>query len=517
MLRSHRTLLVTLFLILQACVGHAQQVGPSPEALTSFRQSRDTLPSRGRLAELEAFVRVPCARVLHELIQCVGSTCTEWDRIENLASKLEAEAKKKWKVVKGSSGEAKLDAETSFRSTQNKLNRRLRQLSLMESELNLMVVSVKSCLATLEEEKRGNIGQKILMLARRAKSVGGERYMRRLAAVTEDPRCLKWLFTDAKRSRKVQSRILSVDALGFAHTEDVEAVLVAVLGDDQAVVRSAAIRALQKVGGAIAVGALIERLPKESGKLQDDIVVVLSGLTFQDFHSNHHLWADWWRKNSASWTRPKQAGVARPGDRAKGQKRNQFYGLEFVAESLVYLIDTSGSMNELVSRAGTTGARHEDETKLDRAKRELIKSINGLPSGVMVNVLAYDTDVERYAARMVKLDDTNRRGIIAWAKTLTAEGQTNIYDPLTEILEAANTPSKKTGGERLRLDAILLLTDGRPTAGRIEDPDLLASQIARLNELSRCVIHTIGVGHDHSQTLLKSLAKQSGGTYIRAR
>jgi Mg-chelatase subunit ChlD len=133
-----------------------------------------------------------------------------------------------------------------------------------------------------------------------------------------------------------------------------------------------------------------------------------------------------------------------------------------------------------------------------------------------INIIAYSNGLRPYHPRMVKLDDITRRGIIAWVKTLRAHGKTNIYDAVEMVLLEARgrrgRPSKA-----MIVDTVMLLTDGQPTAGKVQASDLICSEVARLNEQTRIVIHTVGIGPDHDARLLKRLSAESQGVYVRAR
>ena len=91
-----------------------------------------------------------------------------------------------------------------------------------------------------------------------------------------------------------------------------------------------------------------------------------------------------------------------------------------------------------------------------------------------MNVVAYATDLAPYSPEMVKLTDGNRRAMIAWVRMLRADGKTNIFDALQFVFDEARgrrgRPSKA-----MIVDTILLLTDGLPTAGRVQDSELIAS------------------------------------------
>ena len=82
-------------------------------------------------------------------------------------------------------------------------------------------------------------------------------------------------------------------------------------------------------------------------------------------------------------------------------------------------------------------------------------------------------------------------------------GGTNIYGALQTAFDDPD------------IDTIYLLTDGQPSGGLIVDPVEIADQVARWNGSRRLRIHGIAVGID--SVLIKSLADDSGGTYVYVR
>ena len=67
--------------------------------------------------------------------------------------------------------------------------------------------------------------------------------------------------------------------------------------------------------------------------------------------------------------------------------------------------------------------------------------------------------------------------------------------------------------EDMKVDTIYLLSDGYPSAGPITDIHQLADEVRLWNARRRIVIHAISIGSDSE--LLKRLAEESGGTYVR--
>jgi hypothetical protein len=64
------------------------------------------------------------------------------------------------------------------------------------------------------------------------------------------------------------------------------------------------------------------------------------------------------------------------------------------------------------------------------------------------------------------------------------------------------------------VDTILFMTDGRPTAGKIQKPDQILEQVRAWNRTAKLKIHCVGVG-EHDEAFLQALAEIGGGEYVK--
>ncbi|HVJ69734.1 MAG TPA: vWA domain-containing protein [Caulifigura sp.] len=162
-----------------------------------------------------------------------------------------------------------------------------------------------------------------------------------------------------------------------------------------------------------------------------------------------------------------------------------FFGRRISGEKVVYVVDSSQSMAYPHPGVG--------KNRLGRVKLELINSIRGLtPNQKFFIVFFNDGPIPMPADRMVEANDANKLQFLRWTMTVPADGHT---DPALALLLAL----------RLNPDTIYFLTDGefRPTIVR---------EVAVSNRKG-VKIHTIGFTQDRGETLLRTIAKQNGGTY----
>ena len=290
--------------------------------------------------------------------------------------------------------------------------------------------------------------------------------------------------------------------LGLAEAGDDEALaaLHVLVADETFPVKAEAIRAIVRVRSRSSIPVLIEGLANATGRLRSDFHEALVELTAKDLGSGAGPWQTFWSKESESFQMPSESSSRTAKrkrsqrDRAKGaDSRAAFYGLEVISEGFVLVIDTSGSMAKKVG----TGR----DTRLDRAKEELVKTIDRVPEGALFNIIAFSDGSKPMSDGLIPMNDKSREEALGYVKLLRQGGGTNIYDSLEVAFDDE------------RVDTIYLLSDGDPSVGDIVDPVALQSEVERWNSVRGVKINSIAVGQDHQ--LLRGLAKDSDGEYVR--
>ncbi len=353
-------------------------------------------------------------------------------------------------------------------------------------------------------------------------------------------------------------RAASLDLALKKDYADMEDVFVEALEDEWWQVRTVAIRGIQKKRIHRAVGPLIQALALEDGRLTLEIDGALQALTGKTYYGDANLWRRWWAVNKESFERKvreaEQSGSAgdlgeaasrdgHGGGHGGGAVTTSFYGIKTASKRIVFVLDISGSMREEASVTGgesspqVTGGpangpgsrfRPKDDTKIEVAKCELKKAIANLPDDAHFNIVFYHHDVEVYRKKMVGAGEMAKKAAYAYIDGKTPAGNTNIHDSLMQafdIVMPATVKRAKAGGVQVTggpakkvtrggVDTIFFLTDGKPTAGKLVEPEAILAAVKDWNVTRRIQIHTVGVG-EHDASFLQRLAEQNGGTYVR--
>jgi HEAT repeat protein len=287
-------------------------------------------------------------------------------------------------------------------------------------------------------------------------------------------------------------------------------------------VRSSAATTLAKLRSKAAIEPLIERLEKEEGRLRSDIGRALTSLTAQDFRGNVELWRRWWKENGAAFVVAPEAPAKTALEAADEQRGVTFFGISTESQRVLFVLDLSGSMKFAMTPKNnptddpsrpydTPGAG--ESSRLDVAKRDLLKAVGGLRDGAKFNLVLFASDVWAWADELVEMAPDKRLALSKFIESSDAVGGTNIYGALERAFEAAGA----SGGDAFTnpsIDTIYLLTDGKATVGVTTDRDEILAFIRSRNQSARITIHTIGLSDAHDAVLMRRIAEENGGQYV---
>ena len=295
-------------------------------------------------------------------------------------------------------------------------------------------------------------------------------------------------------------------AVGLADLRSAQAIelLHGLAADPDHAVRATALQEVANLRRKDGIGLLIDRLEVETGVMHQRVVNLLRLVTGEDFGTGGR-WRRWWDDVEDSFEVPDyEAALAAERSRAaardEGGTQASFYGLRIVSDRVTFILDTSGSMSAKAKAPGgrtTTGGA--DSTRIEIAKDQLSRAVSRLPDGDLFNMIFFSGGVRPWNDAVTKMTKSSRAEALAFVARQKAAGATAVYDALERAFEDE------------RVDTIFLLTDGSPSAGKIQDEGRIAQAIARLNSVRMVQINCISVGR--RSALLRRLAEDSGGTY----
>jgi len=166
------------------------------------------------------------------------------------------------------------------------------------------------------------------------------------------------------------------------------------------------------------------------------------------------------------------------------------------------------------SRAAVEGK----ETRAEKAKEELKRSVLGLEDGSTFNIVFFSADVRVWKKEMVIADAETRRAAIEYIDQVAVDGGTATYDALKAAFGLGDVgKGKKRGADPdgdSKVDTIILLSDGLPSVGHTTNPDQIRADVIDWNKARRIAVHTVAFGKDADLKFMMGLATDTGGTHV---
>jgi Ca-activated chloride channel family protein len=162
---------------------------------------------------------------------------------------------------------------------------------------------------------------------------------------------------------------------------------------------------------------------------------------------------------------------------------------EYSAKDIVFVIDTSGSMNEV--------------GKMEKARAALLYGVRILRPRDRFNIIAFSGEEHLMETGLI---EANAQGLTrgeTFVKGLRPGGGTNINQSLLASLRQFS----ETDRERPKM--IVFMTDGLPTVD-VTNPGRIIDNV-RLAKKPGVRVFTFGVGYDVNTALLDKLAAENGG------
>lgn len=354
------------------------------------------------------------------------------------------------------------------------------------------------------------------------------------------------LAKDAESSVKVAA----IDAMFAIGDDTFGPSLVASLADKNWRVRAAAIHALSKVRTRDSIEPLVKIIESDDqGRLVEDAAQTLKKLTGRDFGHDYSTWKRWYEAygKDPNYKLPtadeiakidaKKDEIPKSGETgvAKERKINEFLGVETPSRKIMFIIDCSGSMDDLILEKDRYRNRnYPGFRKMDIVKEELARTLARFDTKTDFCIITFATKVRPWKkGDMVQANSINKAAAIEFARSLEpiggaskddlasaglgsaasmGEGKTNTYaalmfglgNPKAGIIERA---------DNVPIDTIFFLSDGKPSTGELVDTDDILAVVKEVNTMKKITIHVLGIG-DFEKGFMKQLAEQNGGDFV---
>lgn len=337
-------------------------------------------------------------------------------------------------------------------------------------------------------------------------------------------------------------RCAAFDALAELKAKEVIAPAQKSLADESWQVRVSAIEALGIVRDKSSIPLLVARLEVEEGRLVEDLGKALDAITGRSLGTRVELWKRFWESNEKRFEIPSDAELAKiAAAKAKNKERYvrpgsaSFHGIDTPSRSILFVIDVSGSMEDLVvERERFEAGEYPSWVRMDIVKTELARTVEGLEPYVNFGIVSFATETKRWKKKLVPANVINKKSALDFVKRLEplggnskqdlaqaglggsadlSAGKTNTYAALSLALGMTEGGSNSREQYLSEVDTIFFLSDGRPTHGKYIDTKEILTRVIEANKIRKVVLHTIAIGN-FSKGFMKALAENNGGTFV---
>jgi hypothetical protein len=355
----------------------------------------------------------------------------------------------------------------------------------------------------------------VRVTAANTKEKGSWTFLQKAIAHDEDPRV----------------RLAGLDAVSDLQ-ENWEDLVIGRLADPSWNIVVTAARIIERRELYKAVPHLINALPTASPRTAEVIGETLRALTKENFDPYADVWAKWWENHKQDFA---QTIKLKKGKQAEFGHVH-FYGVPIKSDRVLFIIDISGSMKKPTQNDNprdrwkpTPGVKGEPPPpppeevlsgpKIDVAKHELKKAIKDLPKHWTFNIICFNHGASSWQKSMQVASGKNKESAYAWLADLKASGSTYIDGALRMGFEMAGFINNDKRYPDIRVDTIVLLSDGAPTdntmpVSNLMEPEVILDHVREWNKNKSVIIHCIGVDMVTSIEFMKKLAEENGGTYV---
>jgi hypothetical protein len=282
-------------------------------------------------------------------------------------------------------------------------------------------------------------------------------------------------------------------------------------------VKDAVLSFMEKYRSVLTIPILIDFLAKvevESDRYRirtlHRIVEVLQSLTgVTSPGANSDGWKKWWADNKSTFILPPEA----PMRLGYQTGTAQFFSIPLHSDRILFVLDISGSMQAPLLQKDP---HIPDESKLDRARRELSRTLGDLHPDVRFNIYLFNDSITVFAKDFKPASPLNITAAELFFKDAEAKGGTNLFDALNQALAIKEIGTLNHIGAETVCDTIFLLSDGVPSTGLVINPDEILDIISTANRRKRIRIHTIYVGAEHSP-FMQEFARRNFGAYVHVK
>lgn len=311
----------------------------------------------------------------------------------------------------------------------------------------------------------------------RSDAAGGERFGRERAHDRREP---------------VEARVAALRGLADRGSILARVEALRLLKAEESTLQLEALEILARVPTEGDVPYLIDLVDQAEGRVQSSAVGLLQRITGYRIGADARSWRYFMVKHQTEGTAFKRDA----GPAEASHQTLSYMGIPIQGDGIVFVLDASGSMNAPL-------AERTRQSRGRRAVSELAELLPRLPRKALFDIVFFESRIDGFGGgRMVACEEARLASAGDWLSQRAFDGGTNLFGGLEEAFS------------RKGVEEIVLLTDGMPSVGEVQDPHRILAWVQRWNRWRKVRVSTIGLSAPRqADDFLSKLAEQNGGVY----
>ncbi len=237
---------------------------------------------------------------------------------------------------------------------------------------------------------------------------------------------------------------------------------------------------------------LIDVVATRSGRPRTAAVDLLQQITNYRIGEDARTWRYFMLKHKVEGTDFHREEV----EQERQTETLSYLGIPILGEQVVFVLDASGSMNAPL-------AERSRQSRGARAVDELAALLPRLPHTGSFDIVFFESRVDRFSSgKLVPCAEAQVASATSWLDDRIFDGGTNLHGGLEEAFS------------RPDVEEIIVLTDGMPSAGEVQDPSRILAWVKRWNRFRKIRVSSIALSAPHSaSSFLYELAKGNHGAF----
>ena len=255
---------------------------------------------------------------------------------------------------------------------------------------------------------------------------------------------------------------------------------------------------------ALAIWKARARAGAQSLRVRFELRRALRARSGRAFGLEPEDWRAWWASMRGGGSRgvaPQSIGGPQESTEAS------FFGIRPASDRIVFVLDRSGSMNEIF--AGTVGVGERAPRKRwKEAQEQLFGFLEAIGPTARFDVILFHTIPEIWEGQLVPADASHVQDLRAWLGLQVPNGGTRLRPAIESALRV--DAHGQVDLAHLEADTVIVLCDGETEEGAAWIGPFLQEHLPT----TRVVFHGVQVGPGGDESL-ERLAKESHGDFVR--